>query len=579
MKPSLVVIFSILSIITLFCASFQSVDAAPKKKSEPVSVLLSRAAAAFKSADYDQAISNYRKYLQKRPKDYNSWNNLAASYYHTGLPARAARYLKFVEKKTTQKSYNNYYLGLAYTAMNKNSLARKKFSFAARFIDEYGSRASFEMAVLEYNVKDYAKASYWINLYLQRYPTGTFAAICQQMAQSIRTGTHIPDIEGNKKPDMEKALFRYNRFSLSPNPHYWFFQLGSVYDQRSEKSPTSKQILKSIEAVDYALLINAGIGYGPVRKGDSLAFGGYTYRQRWNTDDDRLSTFLDDFDPTYFPFRGDILERSHELYGDYRHQIRKNIYAGFFTRKEFKFSGSDIIPGPDQPSDVTSSTIVSDTTLLIPWIGISYLDSFYTLFYLYFRKEINSLTSEFSSKTYSIFGDEDALFSYGLSHNMEFPKNKLRVNIEAFQYEFIYNDYWLDYNRTGAIFSAEYEFYPKFFIRGLFGIYTDVYILDQLKQGTCEYVELKQSKTDYPKTCRRTDDGKLFEISGHWDYSQFHRLEASIAQVSNQNPSLKVYDKSKLTLEFRLTWAFPNAERVIRYVDRFADSAFTKEAE
>jgi hypothetical protein len=197
---------------------------------------------------------------------------------------------------------------------------------------------------------------------------------------------------------------------------------------------------------------------------------------------------------------------------------------------------------------------------------------------------LNALTDEYSNKSYSIFGGDELVMSYGITHNMEFPKNKLRVNIEAFQYEFIYNDFWLDYNRLGAIVAAEYEFYPKFFVRGLVGFYTDVYIRDRLKQKQCAFVESGEGlssggASDFPKTCQRTDTGQLMEVAGFWNYSQFHRLEGAIKSISNSNPSLKVFDKSKYTMEFRLTWAFPNAERVIRYVDRFADSAFTKEAE
>lgn len=474
--------------------------------------------------------------------------------------------------------------------MGRFVTAKKKYSFAARFTDEYGARATFELAVNEYNAKRYDKASYWIRLYQQRYPRGTAIPVLNKMAQSISGNYHLPDIQGNKKPDMEKALFRYNKYSLSPNPHYWFVQLGSIFDFGSAREPDQNQNkIKTVETQEYALLANAGVGMGPIKQNDALAFGGYTYRQRWNTEAARINTFFEDFtDIEYFPFRGDLLIRSHELYGDYRQRVKDNIFFGVFGRLEMEFGGSSLIPGPEQP-EVKSTTRISDTTLLIPWVGISYLDNYYTLFYLYLRKSLNSVNFEFSNKTYSLFGDDEFVMSFGISHNMDFPKKKLKVNAEAFQYEFIYNDYWLDYTRTGAIFAAEYEFYPRFFVRGLLGFYSDVYQLPTIKQNQCAYNsgpadsgeggELFLTDSEDPLRCPRTDEGRLYGVGGHWNYSQFHRVEVSFTHVSNSNAKLKVYDRTKNTILFRLTWAFPSAQRVIRYVDRFADSAFTNEIE
>ncbi|MDA9951390.1 tetratricopeptide repeat protein [Oligoflexaceae bacterium] len=585
LRHNAISLLKVLCIIAPFSLPLQTLSAAPKKVRESSQSILTKAASSFKSEDYDKAVTLYRRYLKRRPKDHNVWNNLAASYYHVGVPARAIRYLRLVEKKTQSKSYNFYYQGLANTALGKYGLARKKFTYAARFTDEYAARATFELAVLDYNSKNYGKANYWINLYLQRYPSGVFSSICRQMADSIRRGIHIPGLTGNKKPDMDKALYRYHKHSLSPNPHYWFFQAGSLYNAGTGKEPSDKGTIKSKEFADYSLNLAAGVGYGPVKKGDSLAFGGYTYRQIWNTETSRIETFLDDFDPGYFPFQGDIMERSHELYGDYRHKIRKNIFGGVFARKEFRFGGSDLLPGPDQPDNVKATVSLSDTTLFIPWVGISYLDNFYTLAYLYFRKEINSQSFDLSNKTYSVFGNDDFTLSYGISHSMEFPRKKLKVVAEAFLYEFIYNDYWLDYTRLGFIAGGEYEFYPRFSVRGLVGTYTDNYILDRFKKFPCSFSgEKNDSEIDdvntivgLPQACPRVDTGMLVELGGAWEYSQFHRVEGRISQVSNESPQLKIFDRTKLTMEVRLTWAFPSADKVIRYVDRFADSAFTKE--
>ena len=103
----------LLCIITLFICPSQLALAKTGRAFDSAGTL-ARAQSEYKKANFDKAIILYRKYLRKRPKDYNTWNNLAASYFHAGLPTRAARYLKLVEKKTTQKSYNAYYSGLSY---------------------------------------------------------------------------------------------------------------------------------------------------------------------------------------------------------------------------------------------------------------------------------------------------------------------------------------------------------------------------------------------------------------------------------------------------------------------------------
>src|SRR5690606_2057886 len=104
------------------------------------------ARAKFQAQKYDEAIEYYRQHLRRSPRDYNAWNQIGAAYYHTGLPRRGLRYLKQVERKTAEKSYNYYYQGLCYTAIGYNKKAKEYFAYAAsRFTDEYGSRSTYEM--------------------------------------------------------------------------------------------------------------------------------------------------------------------------------------------------------------------------------------------------------------------------------------------------------------------------------------------------------------------------------------------------------------------------------------------------
>lgn len=553
------------------------------------------ARAKFSQKKYDEAVELYRKHLRRAPGDTNAWNQLGASYFHTGQPKRALRYLKQVERKTLEKSYNYYYQGLCYQAAEAPEKAKQYFAFAAsRFTDEYASRSTFEMGAIEYNAKNKPRAQYWLTMYLQRYPTGVYRAQAGRLLESLQRNEYLPNVRGTEKPDMEAALYRYNKFSLAPYPHFWFLQGGTQYIQSSGQEPAPAGGIKPNNKQEMAALTNAGIGIGPWREGDMTAFGGYTYRQRWLTDDDRIATYFDEpTDFEYFPLRGDLLERRHQFYGDFRRDaLNQSLFYGVFGRFEFTRIGSSFFPGPDA-AELRKVLKVSDTTLVIPWIGAAYAGNMRTLGYLYMRKELNDDSPEHSNKTYELgLKGGDPVFSYGLSHEMDFTEQAVTVNAELFQYEFIYNDFWLDYKRLGAIVSVEHELLPRWFISGTLGYYADTYFLPRLKQSACSAVPAKptnasasaglinmQEATAAPTACPRDDTGTMIQAGVYWNWTQFQRLAAYVQQVDNKNAAQKEFESSKLTLQVAYTLAFPSVKRVSRFIDRYADSAFTKEAE
>lgn len=544
--------------------------------------------AKFTARKYDEAIDAYRKHLRRSPKDFNAWNQLGAAYYHTGQPRKALRYLKHVERKTTEKSYNYYYQGLCYIAAETPDRAKDYFNFAAlRFNDEYAARSTFEMASIEYNAKNKPKAQYWLTLYMQRYPSGVYAAQAGRMVQSLREDKWLDDVEGTKKPDMEEALFKYNHLSLSPKPHYWFVQGGWQFSDHSGFEPAPGGGLKPRNFQNMAAVVNSGVGIGPVRQGDMTALGGYTYRQLWLTEQERISTYFEDpTDFDYFPLRGDLLERRHQFYGDFRRDIAKVVFYGVFARYEMARIGSSLFPSPDN-DELRKVLRISDTQLLIPWIGASFSDHMRTLFYLYLRKEINEDSPDHSNKTYELgLTGGTPIMSFGLSHEMDFPEDDLEVGIELFRYEFVYNDYWLDYKRDGLFLTAEHQIVPRWYVSGLIGYYKDTYVLPRIKLRSCgseppNYQSGASSETGTatPTECFRTDTGLLFQAGVYWNWTQFQRFSATYQQVENKNPQQKEFDESKQTIQVSYTVAFPSVKRVTRFVDRYADTAFTKDAE
>ncbi len=542
----------------------------------------------FQQKKYDEAINLFRLHLRRVPKDYNVWNELGAAYYHSGQPRKAIRYLKHVERKTTEKSYNYYYQGISYVAADVPEKAKEYLNYGAqRFVDEYASRSTFEMAAIEYNDKNRPRAQYWLTLYMQRYPTGVYAPQAARMLGSLRQGVWLEKVEGTQKGDQEEALFKYNKLSLSPKPHYWFMQGGWRTSEFAGQEPAPGGGLKARAYQDMAALVNTGVGYGPWRQDDMTAFGGYTYRQEWITDLDRITEWTDEpTDIEYFPLRGDLLERHHQFYGDFRRDIAGLFYYGIFGRYEFTRIGSTFFPSPDN-EELKKVLKVSDTQLIIPWLGAAYNDGMRTLVYLYMRKELNDDSPDHSNKTYEFgLSGGSPVMSLGISHDMDFPENNLTVGIEAFRYEFIYNDYWLDYKREGFFLSAENEFIPRWFVNGLFGYYQDEYVLPRLKLKSCgsqppnaNANEGVDDAATNPVSCTRDDTGTLLQLGVYWNWTQFQRFNFMLQQVDNKNPQQKEFQESKQTIQVMYTMAFPSVKRVARFVDRYADTAFTKEAE
>ena len=535
--------------------------------------------AKFQVQKYDEAIDLLTKHLRRVPKDYDSWSILGAAYYHTGQPRKALRYLKFVEKKTTDKSYNYYYQGLCYAAAGYADRSRDYWVFAAsKFTDDYAARSTFELAFMEYQSKSVPKADFWLSRYLQFYPQGPYAAQATRMLQALREGRWQSAFEPPKRPNLEDALFKYSKLSLSPKPHFWYLQGGWRQSTTSGNDPAeADKPLKPRSTVDIAGLINAAIGIGPIRQDDVTAFAGYSYRQLWYTDPDRLDTFLKNpTDFAYFPIRADLLERRHQVYADLRRDVGRLLYFGLFSRYEVSRMGSTFFPSPES-DDLNQVIPISETQVMLPWIGASYLDNMRTLGYLYLRKELNSNTPEFSNKTFD-FGQ--AVMSFGLSHEMDFPNLDLSLSGEIFQYEFIYNDRWLDYKRLGGLFSIDHEFIPRWFVNALVGYYDDTYIQPIYRQGSCsDNPKSKGSASESPVKCVRKDSGLMFQGTVYWNWTQFQRFSAYVLQVKNQNPKQKEFEESTLSFQITYTLAFPSVKRVARFVDRFADTAFTKRAE
>lgn len=553
--------------------------APPSKQSNPS--YLKQANKYFSEKKFSKAISYYRKYLRGSRRDANTWNRLAVAYYYAGLPVKALSYLKKWEKRSSEKSYNQFYQGLIYLSLNYPDKAKIPLTKAAHFINQYAARSVYELAVLEYQERNTKRVQYWVGLYRQRFPTGTHIQTIMRIERSLADKTFINDLKGNPRPDLDESLFKYSRYSLYPKPHYWFFQTGYDYSMGSQNEPDLKQPTGVKEAAFTAhnLMVYGGIGLGPIYTNGATSWIGYNYKQDWITNDTRYQTFIKSSDDmtdyiSYFPFRADLLERTHQLYGDLRYKITDSLYVGAFGQQEFKFIGSEYIPGPEGNKVDQNRAKVSETSLLIPWIGFNYYKNFYTLGYLYLRKVLSEDIPEHSNKTYSF--STTPVMSYGINHRMPFPQQKIEVVAEAFQYEFIYNDYLEDYTRMGLLLSIKYDHNPKISVHGLAGYYQDQYQIPIPRQAGCKFEPVSTHSAREPEQCTRVDTGMIIQTGLSWNYAQFKRLAIKYTYVNNQNATQTEYERTEHNIVATYTMAFPNVDRVMRFVERASDIALTK---
>ncbi len=540
---------------------------------------------AFKNKKYAQAVKFLKKYLRRNPRDVNAKNFLGASFYQTGLPASGLKKLKSVEGKSQMVSFNFFYQGLCLRALADDIKAREAFQKAASVLDEYGSFASFELAVLEYENKNFQESGYWFQQHIARFPSSPYRKEAERVLQSMTTNKPVDKINGVEKPDSEKAFYKFHPYSLFPYPHFWHWQIGGFYgDKRGLEPGPGGATLKEAFDEKEAVTTSTGIGIGPVRAEASTIWGGYTYKQFWYTDGDRFSTYFEDAtDLSYQPFRADLLERRHIFYGDFRRNIFDKLYGGLYGKIEFRRIGASYIPGPEA-TDIRKTLKIEDLSLLIPWLGVTYYENFRSLIYLYFRKSVNAEAPEHSSKSF-LFNTSEGLpsISYGLNQGLDFPDLDLSINLDAFLYEFVYNDPFLDYKRTGAIIGFEQEFIPTLFAKFDVGYYNDKYILSRFKNKGCTTVSAGDSdsapKTNsgQPQECPRDDSGYLVQGSLNWEISSQHRLSFQTVFIQNNNELQKEFEEQKIFYFFNYTMAFPDIKRVTRFTERFADSAFTKD--
>ena len=554
----------------LFLSCFES-SAAGKKPEKS----LKFAAELVQKEKFDRAVIYLRSLVRRNKKDFAAWNLLGVSYYHTGLPKRALKILKFAEKKLTgnNKAYNHYYQGLAYDALKNPKLATRYFQKVAVTNSIYADPSCFELSAVYYNARKAIKADKWTSIYMQRFPKGRYIAKVRKMKKALNNGRFGKKVAGVKKPNLEKALFKFSSLSLMDQPHYWFLQSGGKWLQESGYEP-SRELGRQERGDEITVLdLRMGIGMGPFRRKSITAHGGYTYDQSWNSTAERMNAFTEEIDLAYFPFRPDLMERTHSFYGDARANLGAQFYTGIFIKFDFIRYGS-VIDGPE-PWSISDSYTANQVTTITPWVGRQWAKNHRSLIYWFFDKNIDLETPELSKMTYinPINSDENSFpVSIGISHSSDFPKRSTSFNLELYRYEFIFNDEYKDHSRMGVLGSIQHALIPTLDLDLTAGYYVDTYIQPRVRLKSCKFVEkIDGGSGGSPQSCPRAENGFLVSAELSWAYRQFYRLFGKIQLLSNDNQDLEEFGFEQISIVGGITLAFPSVKRTIRYSERFAD--------
>lgn len=526
---------------------------------------------------YEEAINYLKIYLRKNRKDHDAWTLLGVSYYHTGLPKRALKILKYAEKKSSNRPYNHYYQGLSFDALENKNLSRRFFEKVALSKSPYADPAAFELAASYYNAKMRLQAKKWTDYYIGRFQSGRYIAKALRMREKISRGNFKASVKGVKKPNLEKALFKHGSLSLMDAPHYWFMEFGGGYVSETGFEPDKVLLTKTRSDQTTSMLLKGGIGLGPYRKNSATIYAGYTYDQKWNAPQERLDLYFEDpGDISYFPFRPDLMQRAHSFYGDLRFSLTNSLYAGVFSKYAHLRLGS-LIKGPEEWS-IEENLATNSQTTIIPWLGVQWNKQNRSLFYWYLYKDIDLESTELSFKTYSLDIDPFPV-SMGFNHSIDIASLSTTFNFELYKYEFIYNDPFKDHTRIGALASVTHELIPTLDIEITGGYYKDTYIEPFVKTKQCSLIEGALNQGNAPSTttddpvvkCSREDTGFLISGQVSWGYRQFYRVFAKFKYLQNINEDLKQNDFEQQSFLGGITLAFPSVKRTVRYSERFSD--------
>lgn len=528
---------------------------------------------AFQEENYSQSLDIYRAYLRKNPQAYDIWNLLGASYYHTGQAKLALIALKRALTGTEQKTQNYYFQGLCYQALGQNKEAEIFFEKAAQGGDKYGALALFSaitMAVQNHHDESVRELT---KRFSEEHPNHPLHKEVKALRESLADGSQ-QDLQNQQSENNNKNLFQHHQLSFSDIPHFWYFQTGFDYSWGTRSQPAfylGQSIVETGTPYEENIFnLSAGLGLGPFRWQGVELKAGYYYNQDWHSNSERIETYTNDFsDLEYFPYRQDLQLREHRLFFETKTALTSHISLAVYGDYFFIRSGSESTLAPERP-EIRQTVDIAQGHSFVPWVSYAFNGQHQLYLQLYFNKYIDLEQSSRSQQSYSL--SSPSFISFATGYEGLYWDDRLSLGLELLQNQYLANNYWDEYQRTGLAFSSAFKLSPNWKIMGKYLIYEDDYTYDQIKTGSCDFVVTFQQDG---VNCPRLDEGTQMRIGASYELSRHQLLSFYFGAKNHTNPSLKVYDDDRLEFYFHYTLAFPTVKEAMRYRGGF-HSVFTE---
>ncbi|MBC7530530.1 MAG: hypothetical protein H7318_03065 [Oligoflexus sp.] len=563
--------------LLIYAVTFSFLSLAPLQAQDRDAEALKPAQEEFTKQRYPTALALLRSYLREHPNDQDAWVWFGASYYHTGQAQLALTTLSKAKPKGDLRSLRRYYMALSYDALGKSEKAKTLLAQQAKSKDLFAEDALFELTVIEFEEGDASAAQKNIEDYNKRFPAGRYEKQIASVKEHLTEAGHT-EVAGSRRAQYKASYFETNPLALVSIPHMWFYEIGYDYLRGERSNPGYRNGLPIVQTgaayETYALTTQAGFILGPFKGTGTQSHAGYIYSQNWFSDSERMDTYSKDpGDFQYFPFRPDLMERSHRLFVE-TEGSRGHWNFGGYGHWTYIRAGSDLFPAPERP-EIRKSFDLGIHTLFVPWIEYLYHPQHKLRFYLTFDKHLNREQDDYSYKSYNISStSESPFFSYTLQNESHFSFLDLKLKEEAYQHRYLYNDYWESYTETGFAGQIQFRLFQNFHFAIAASMAADDFSSQVIRSSSCTDVGTDFADTSgNAVTCKRIDQITKFAAGASYVNNSQQSFAAIFRYDDRKNDKLVVYNENKVEVLFIFTHAFPNLLGVERYIEPFVGLA------
>ncbi|MBC7659058.1 MAG: tetratricopeptide repeat protein [Chitinophagaceae bacterium] len=556
-----------------FCFLSLSIPASIVKAQDRDLEALKPAQEEFTKQRYSTALTLLRSYLRDHPNDQDAWVWLGASYYHTGQAQLALTTLLKAKPKSDLKSLRRYYLALSYDALGKSEKAKTLLAAQARSKDLVAEDALFELTVIQYEEGDMTGTQKNIEDYNKRFPDGRHEKQIMGLKDHLTEAGHS-DVPGSRRAQYKATFFETNPMSIVSIPHLWFYEVGYDYARGARSNPGYNGQTPTVQTnaafEEYKLVTQAGLILGPFKGTGTQSHVGYIYSQNWFSDSDRMQTYTNDpGDFQYFPFRPDLMERTHRLFVETQ-GTRGNWNFGGYGSWSYIRAGSDLFPAPERP-EIRKSFDLGIVTVFVPWVEWLYTPQSKFRLYLTFEKHLNREQDSYSYKTYNIASTSESPFmSFTLQHETRFTILDAQLKEEVFQHQYLYNDYWESYRSIGASASLQFRLWNNLHLAIAGSMATKNFDASVIRAVACSDIGVSvDQSTTAAVTCPRQDQITKFAAGASYVTNSQQSFAGIFRYNDQKNDKLIVYNENKVEILFVFTQAFPTLLGVERYIEPF----------